>query len=79
MADRTFTIEAGMNERWINDFCSMLKRMENCGKVGHSEIISFFADGDGDFRPCFNINTDFNIVPSKSSVMHDVTILYDAG
>lgn len=79
MADKTFTIEVTMNERWVDDFCSMLKRMEKCGNIGHSEIISFYADGDGDFRPHFNIGTAFNTVPAKSRISSDVTILYDAG
>lgn len=26
-----FTIKATMNERWVNDFCSMLHWMESCG------------------------------------------------
>lgn len=79
MTDKTFTIEVTMNERWINNFCSMLKYMEKCGNMGHSEIVSFYADGDGDFRPHFNIDTNFNLVPAKSRISRDVTILYDAG
>lgn len=56
----TFTITATMNERWVDDFCSMLKCMESFGNLGHSNIIGFYADGDGDFRPKFQINRDFN-------------------
>lgn len=37
----------------------MLKHMEICGQVGHSAIIGFYADGDGDFRPKFTIDRDF--------------------
>lgn len=48
-----------MNERWVNDFCSMLKWMETCGKIGHSSIVGFYADGDGDFRPKFEIDCDY--------------------
>lgn len=28
---KTFTIECTMEERWIDTFCSMLKKMENNG------------------------------------------------
>ena len=79
MADKTFNIEVTMEERWIDYFCSMLKYMEHCGDIGHSEIISFYSDGDGDFRPNFGISTDFNIVNSRSCLDRNVATLYDAG
>ena len=53
--EKTFNIEVTMNERWIDHFCSFLKRMEYDGCIGHSETIKFYSDGDGDFRPKFNI------------------------
>lgn len=56
---KTFNITVTMNERWVNDFCSMLKWMEHCGNVGHTSLVAFMADGDGDFRPEFEIGTDF--------------------
>lgn len=54
-----FSIKVTMNERWVNDFCSMLKWMETCGKIGHSSIVGFYSDGDGDFRPKFEIDCDY--------------------
>lgn len=57
----TFTITATMNERWVNDFCSMLRWMESCGNLGHSSIVAFYADGDGDFRPKFKIDRKIEI------------------
>lgn len=51
-----FTIKVQMNERWVNDFCSMLKWMESCGNLGHSSVVAFLSDGDGDFRPKFEID-----------------------
>ena len=59
MTDKTFNITVTMNERWVDDFCSMLRWMEHCGNIGHSSITWFYADGDGDFRPKFEIDTDF--------------------
>ena len=58
MAEKTFTISCTMEERWINHFLSLLSYMEFCGKIGHSSLIGFYSDGDGDFRPEFK--TDMN-------------------
>ena len=43
-----FNIKVTMNERWVNDFCSMLHWMESCGKLGYSSVVAFYSDGDGD-------------------------------
>ena len=59
MENRTFVIECEVPERWVNDFCTMLKTMEYYGNIGHSEVVGLYSDGDGDFRPNFKINTDF--------------------
>lgn len=53
-----FTVKCRMNERWVNDFCSMLKYMESCGNMGHSAIVGFYSDGDGDFRPKFEFDRE---------------------
>lgn len=53
MSDQTFTITATMGERWVPHFLGMLKIMQANGSVGHSEVVSFFSDGDGDFHPKF--------------------------
>ena len=42
-----FTVECDMPERWVNDFCSFLKHLEHNGKIGHSALVGFYADGDG--------------------------------
>ena len=31
----TFTITCTMKKRWVNDFMSLLKYMESCGRLGH--------------------------------------------
>lgn len=69
MNNKKFTIEVEMNERWINTFCSMLKRMELNGNIGHSEWIALFSDGDGDFRPRFSFSDIYNEVLDKSSTI----------
>jgi hypothetical protein len=48
-----FNIKVTMKDRWIPHFLAMLKYMEQLGNAGSSRTVSFFADGDGDFRPKF--------------------------
>ena len=50
---KKFTIECEMPDRWVQPFISMLKTMEIDGKVGHSETVGMYADGDGDFQSKF--------------------------
>ncbi len=78
---KTFTIAVDMEERWINQFCSFLKRMEYDGVIGHSEKIAFYADGDGDFHPKFEINIDYTDEEPKRKKFqeHIIESFYDAG
>ena len=85
MSEIEFTIKVTMNERWVDDFCSMLKWMEACGKAGHSSMTGFYADGDGDFRPTFEIDAAFdkkNGIRKKDrreQKMPEMEIFFDAG
>jgi hypothetical protein len=84
MADKTFSIEVTMNERWINDFCSMLHWMQHCGNLGHSSMVGFYADGDGDFRPKFKIDTDWEKTEGiwrkdRDRPLPSMEVYYDAG
>ena len=76
--EKTFTVTCTMEERWIDTFMSMLNKMELDGQLGHSEIIGFYSDGDGDFRPEFESDIDWNKVDGIKTKDHTV-ILYDAG
>lgn len=80
--EKTFNIKCTMEERWIDSFLSMLRYMEACGKTGHSTLIGFYSDGDGDFRPLFEPDVQFNrddgYVPEKDSGKIPSRI-YDAG
>ena len=72
---KKFTVEVEMEERWVNHFMSMLNEMEKLGVTGSSQTVSIFADGDGDFRPRFKADTDWEEVePSDKETNH-----YDAG
>jgi hypothetical protein len=82
MREVTFTIKATMEERWVNHFLNFLKRMELDGAVGHSELIGFYADGDGDFQPKFDFSDNVEMkemyrVPFKAVSNH--ILVYDAG
>ena len=84
MADKTFTIEVTMNERWVNDFCSMLNWMQSCGNMGHSSMVGFYADGDGDFRPEFKISTEWDKTEGiwrvdRDRPLPEMEVYYDAG
>ena len=52
--------------------------MEFCGKIGHSSLIGFYSDGDGDFRPEFK--TDMKWEKQYSHTTEKAPELYfDAG
>lgn len=72
-----FTIHCEMAERWVDTFCSMLKRMEYNGSIGHSEEVTLYSDGDGDFRPKFEILQDYEEVEPTRSTQWSKK--YDAG
>ena len=73
-----------MNERWVNDFCSMLHWMESCGNLGHSSIVGFYADGDGDFRPKFEFDRKYEQTKGfwkrdNTRELPNLEVLFDAG
>lgn len=54
MNDTTkFVIECEMRTRWVPHFLGMLKMMQYLGNIGSSRNLTFYSDGDGDFRPKF--------------------------
>ena len=83
MANIELNIKAIFEERWLNDFCSMLKQMESCGSLGHSSIVAFYADGDGDFRPKFKFDKDFiktnGYWAKNGKELPNIEVIYDAG
>ena len=78
-----FTIKVTMKERWVKDFCSMLKWMERCGELGHTSIVGFYSDGDGDFRPKFDIDREFESVNGywrkDGKELPKLEVIFDAG
>lgn len=76
-------IKVTMHERWVNDFCSMLKWMESCGNLGHSSVVGFYSDGDGDFRPKFEFDREFEkqhgYWAREGENLPKLEVIYDAG
>ena len=83
MSKKTITFTATMEERWVDHFCSMLKYMEDMGKIGHSSIVGFYADGDGDFRPKFDFDTAYELKHGRrryeGANLPELEIMFDAG
>lgn len=81
MAEKTFNVKVTMEERWIDDFCSMLNWMQCCGDIGHSSLVGFFADGDGDFHPKFEIDTEYKRTKGyrNDDILQNPEVLFDAG
>jgi hypothetical protein len=79
MDNRKFIIECEVPERWVNDFCAMLEQMQYFGKQGHSGVIGIYADGDGDFRPNFNIQTEYDSAWATQAERFEPYTIYDAG
>ncbi len=73
-----FTIEVEMKDRWVPRFLAMLKYMQQLGSLGGSRMISFYSDGDGDFRPKFKWDPS---LPSDAKPIKDDNgdRTYDAG
>ncbi len=74
-----FDIKVTMKRRWIPHFLSMLKYMEQLGGLGGSRKVTFYSDGDGDFRPKFEF--DKTLLPYRAEpVKNDGgNKTYDAG
>lgn len=77
-----FNIKVTMKDRWVNDFCSMLKWMESCGNMGHSSVTAFYSDGDGDFRPKFEFDREYEKTEGywcKDKELPKPEVIFDAG
>lgn len=78
---KRFTVECEMNERWVDYFCSMLKNMQDLGNIGASDYVAIYSDGDGDFRPQFYFDINYDSVEPVNNEFTKNTgiIAYDAG
>ena len=72
-----FTIKVKMEKRWIPVFLAFLKRMQTLGNVGSSRKLTFYSDGDGDFHPKFEWDTEIKPIEIPLEPIKDQ--LFDAG
>ena len=73
-----FTVKVTMRNRWIPHFLAMLEYMQQLGAAGSSRRVSFYADGDGDFRPKFEWHESLPDT-AKPRSDNDGARFYDAG
>lgn len=66
--EQTIEIKVTMRKRWIPHFLAMLKYMEQLGRLGSSREVTFYSDGDGDFRPKFKWDEN---LPSDAQAIKD--------
>ncbi len=73
-----FTVKCSMKPRWVPHFLAMLKYMQQLGGQGSSRMVTFYADGDGDFRPKFEWDA---ALPADAKPVEDKggDRTYDAG
>lgn len=74
-------INADIPDRWVPHFVGFLERLQYLGAVGCSRTTSIFADGDGDFRPRFEISSIDGDVPQAAAPSEDFSgrQVFDAG
>ena len=80
--EKEFTIHCKMKDRWVATFIKMLKSMEYCGNIGHSEYVGLFSDGDGDFQPKFTFEKSLEDIGDKPINIKNPSgqmTMYDAG
>lgn len=54
--DVTVTITITARKRWIKQLLGLFRDMQTLGSMGSSRMLGFYSDGDGDFRPKFDVN-----------------------
>ena len=69
MAVKKFKIDIEMEEEWVDVFCSMLAEMQYNGNIGRSELVALYSDGDGNFRPKFTFDIEYNKVEPKNKAI----------
>ncbi len=74
--DVEFTIKAKMSKRWVPYFMSMLDWMQGLGKNGMSRFVGIYCDGDGDFRPEFEADIEWELQEPANS--RNGNVFFDA-
>ena len=74
-----FIIRVEMKYRWVPHFLAMLRYMQFLGSIGSSRKVSFYADGDGDFRPKFSWDNSLSDKADPIEGKDSGDYYYDAG
>ena len=74
-----FNIKVKMKDRWVPHFLNMLKYMESLGNAGSSRTVTFYADGDGDFRPKFKWDDRYESMRTDAKDRGEFGALTDDG
>jgi len=74
----TFTVNCTMTRRWASQFIGMITYMQQLGGNGSSRNVTFYADGDGDYRPKFTWD-DQSINIAKPVTYKSGDTFFDAG
>lgn len=53
----------------------LFKHMRIAGSIGTSRYYAFFADGDGDFQPKFNIESDVELPEIDYDIGKEIKLL----
>lgn len=61
-------IKMKATKHFLPEFIAMLKQMEYNGKIGHSSWVAYYADGDGAFRPKFQIKASKDVLETVKTV-----------
>ena len=69
-------VEIEVEEKWIPYLIKFFKDMESFGKIGHSELIGFYADGDGTFHPKFTFDKDIDTDSVDAKQSYESSIKY---
>lgn len=75
----TFTIKCTMRVHWVPHFLGMLKRMQHLGAIGSSRLVSFYSDGDGNFRPHFEWGDDLPVPAKPAEESAGGNVVFDTG
>ena len=78
------TISMKCAKHFLPNFIAMLKEMEYNGKIGHSEWLAFYSDGDGAFHPKITIEAPQDILEASKNprLLREEQLVwkcYDAG
>lgn len=74
-----FQLTCRVQTRWVPYFLGMLKHMQRLGSRGSSREVTFYADGDGDFRPKFSWPDDLPAPVEPTETKPNGDTFFDAG